>query len=418
VDIECKLVGKIKPNHALRVMPEDSELRNFDFNDLEDFDSMSKAILKRRFIDSLVLGAANDFCDPLMFKGSLPDGGKLVSIYEDIRVISDYLLFTKEETISDKHPMQGSCVEVELGRDGEKTHIFAQGINFMFLLMETARGFYELFASHGLPSDNKKAEYILRQADILIAEPWDLRFGVTLWNKIADTDKPYYVLPYYFMSLCEMPCEDFNGAMKEILMNTKKGQELRQHLLDRAEHDYEMSDLEHTITQKSKDGNVIEDGYMSDEDIDNSVIEEEGEGDNEPNYRELFLSCKGHEDLDFQEEQMNDVQFRMTVLINGIPIPVEVINFKAEPRFVVREDLNQLHLFIREDLRHLGMGYKIHRRFVELYGNAYCGFGRMLNQEEVPRIFKKLGTEPNIHVETVRGVNGGPIGIKAELIQN
>jgi hypothetical protein len=429
VDLECKLVGGIKPKYGMRVMPEDSSLRNFDFNDLDDFDNMSKAILKRRFIDALVLGASYEFCDFTRFDDMLAEAVgdemcvKLVDVYNDIKYTSDYLLFMKEEAISDKHPMQGSCVEVELGREGEQTKIHAQAINFMFLLMETARGFYELFASHGLPSDNKKAEYIIKQADILVAEPWDLRFGVSLWERISDVtydgDK-YKIIPYYFRSICEMTCDDFNKTMKEMLMNTVKGKELKAEIAKEAEHDYEMDSIEKTITMKSKEDDVIEDEYMSDGEIEGSMIEEDGDTPPSPpvNWRRLIQTCEGRDDLDFRDEQINDMQFQMHVVIKGIELPLSICDFKAEPRFVINRDLLQVHTIINEEYQHLGLGYKIHRRFVELYGNLYCGYGRMLNREEVISIFKRLDTEPNIKVEEVIGHFNRPIGIKAELIQH
>ena len=44
--------------------------------------------------------------------------------------------------------------------------------------------FFELFSCHGLPTDSKKANYIISHADFVVAEGWDLRFGVTLWEQI------------------------------------------------------------------------------------------------------------------------------------------------------------------------------------------------------------------------------------------
>ena len=48
---------------------------------------------------------------------------ELPRLYHEISVINDYLLFMKEEKITDKNPSQGSCVEVMLGSGGNKTEI-------------------------------------------------------------------------------------------------------------------------------------------------------------------------------------------------------------------------------------------------------------------------------------------------------
>ena len=152
VELFCDLVKKIEPKHSFRLMPESCDERQFDFEDLNDFENASKVILKRRFIDSLTLGLAYKYSSSKYFLNEIYElDNTLPPLYDKIRLLSDFLLFEQEENISDKNPKQGSCVEVELGRVGEKTVINAQGIIFPFLLNETLRGFFELFASHGLP---------------------------------------------------------------------------------------------------------------------------------------------------------------------------------------------------------------------------------------------------------------------------
>ena len=54
VQLTCKLVNKIEPINPLRLLPEDSDNRDFDFEDVADINNVDKVILKRRFINSLV----------------------------------------------------------------------------------------------------------------------------------------------------------------------------------------------------------------------------------------------------------------------------------------------------------------------------------------------------------------------------
>ena len=271
VILNCELVGEIKPSHSFRIIPEDDE-DGYVFDDLSDFDNSNKVVLKRRLINSLIQGASYHYFSKYWLNEIYELNNELPTLYEKIRAINDYLLFAKEERISDKKPMQGACVEVELGRKEEKTEINVQALIFPYLFTETLRGFFELFASHGLPEDNEKAAYILKHADFLLAEPWDLRFGVELWNILGGDIEDTKILPYFISNISELPIDEFNDILKEIFAQTKKGNEIKQSFIEDAKHSVEMMSLMTTIDTKNKD--IITDEFMNDEDIDNAVIEE------------------------------------------------------------------------------------------------------------------------------------------------
>ena len=407
IELKCDIVDKIRPNHAFRIIPEDSDNRDFDFEDLKDYDNMTTVVLKRRFINSLIQGVAYYYSDNKFYLNEVYQlNNELPILYDKIRLINDYLLFNAEEKISDKNPMQGACVEVELGREGEKTYINVQGLIFPYLLTETIRGFFELFASHGLPSDNRKAAFIIKQSDFLLAEPWDLRFGVKLWEIIGGDIENTKILPYFFMNLCEMNVDEFNDTIKEILAKTKYGKKVKNEMIISAEHDYDFNGLVSTIKNKNDEKSVIEDQYMTEEEIDNLDIID---------YIDLIKDCST-DDIDFKEEQINDYQFQMHVYINDVELPIWVVNLKAEPRVVNGDDLYQMHIFIDSKYQHLGLGYKIYKRFIELYGNIYSGNGRRMNNNEIISILNKLGKEPNIKLLKVINKNKQHIGYVAKLI--
>ena len=244
IELNCNLTQKLTPNRPFKLLPEESDKRDFVFDDLNEMSDVNKVILKRRFINALVQGASYRLSQlDEMYGGELNKiNPHLLSLYIKIITLNDYLLFNKKEKITDKQPKQGAIVEVELGREGEKTVINAQGTTFIFLLTETIRGFFELFASHGLPEDNKKAMYIISQADFLLAEPWDLRMGVTLWDKLMSNVTDTKFIPYYFTNLCELPVDEFNTQVREMLAKTKKGEEYVNELINKSEKEYEMID--------------------------------------------------------------------------------------------------------------------------------------------------------------------------------
>lgn len=275
VDFEGVLVDKIEPEKNFRIKPEVSSKRKFDFDSIDDFDEANKAILKRRLINALIQGASYTYSvDRDLFLSEIYKIDKrLIDLYNEITILNDYLLFVKEEKITDKTPMQGGCVEVMLSSKKDKTKIKAQGLIFPFLLHELIKGFLELFASHGLPEDNVKARYIINQADFLIAEPWDLRMGVGLWRFFSNELVNTSILPYFFMNLCSLPTNEFNTTLKEIFAHTKKGQHLLKHLIANAENDLETQGFVATIDKKNAEIALIADSVYSAKEIDGMIDE-------------------------------------------------------------------------------------------------------------------------------------------------
>jgi hypothetical protein len=425
INLNCSLVDRIEPQNSLRVMPESSDNRDFDFEDLTEYESVNKVILKRRLINALIQGASYEYSHSyeLYLHELFKLNKKLPELYDKITIINDYLLFTKEEDITDKNPMQGAYVEVILGHNGEKSEINVQGLLFPYLLAETIRGFFELFASHGLPNDNKKAMYIIKQADFLLAEPWDLRMGVGLWRMLSSEIKDTRLLPYFFAEICELSVDDFNHTLKEIFASTKLGKKILYDLVDTIEHNVEFQDLTNTIKQKNSEYALISDGYFSADELNDYVIEEDDNNTNNITI-EMLKEVKA-EDIRFEVGEVEDFigvkigknipQYQLYPVINNIELPINLVNFKAEERIVNEESIYQIHLFINEKIQHIGLGFKLCYAFILNYGVAYTGFGREMNHNEVPKIWNKLASLPNIITSKVYGKNNQLIGIKAEL---
>lgn len=279
VNLSCKLVDKITPKHAFRITPESSDNRDFRFKNIAEFGQASKEIFKRRMINALIQGGAYD----LTLQGDLfvdeisQIDERLPKLYEKIIKLNDLLLFLKEENITDEKPMQGSYVEVDLGTARKRTEISAQGIIFPFLLTETIRGFFELFASHGLPEDTSKAKYILSQADILVAEAWDLRLGVGLWRMLSDDLEETSYIPYFFRDLCELNVSSFNEFLVEVFARTEQGETNLANLMRHAKYEYEMDDFENAVRTKNAQISVLNDNYLSVSDLDGYMIDDEND---------------------------------------------------------------------------------------------------------------------------------------------
>lgn len=97
-------------------------------------------------------------------------------------------------------------------------------------------------------------------------------------------------------------------------------------------------------------------------------------------------------DIDF--EQMNsDSPIQLKVIT---PLEEKIERAIVLDVQVINNNIYQLHIALHDELQHLGLGYKIYKRFIDLFGNVYSGKGRQHNDAEIPRIYDKLSKEPNI----------------------
>lgn len=448
IELNCQLVDKITPNKSIRILPEDQDEHEWVFADLNEMSDVNKVVLKRRFINALVQGASYRYAQLVDFY--LNDFAELnpnlPQLYKKIIVLNDYLLFNKQEKISDKKPKQGAIVEVELGRVGEKTEINVQGTNFIFLLTETIRGFFELFASHGLPEDNKKANYIISQADFLLAEPWDLRMGVPLWDIITNGVDDTKFMPYYFSKLCEMPVDEFNEKLQEILAKTTRGSEYIEEIIKDAEEEYEIMNIHLFIQDKNDNEALINDSYFTADDLndeEDEIIEEEyftvdelNEENENGSQDELFskmLIEANWEDIDFNEEEINipsigvsnKHMWVLNVVINQTQIPTKLVYFRAESVFIKGKMFYQLHIHVDEMLRRKGIALKLYQAFINLFGNAislnknrvatfYAEHNSETNNDEaISNLWSKLQNCSNILVKPLNDKNGQNVGMVA-----
>lgn len=277
LNVKCELVEKIQPRYGgVRIEPESNDIIQYEYEDTKDIDALSLECLKRRMINALIQGSSNVYgnntSEYLVEIYKL--NPRLITLYDEINLINDYLLFTKEDKITDNNIQQGSYVEVIIGTNNKKTSIVSQGLILPFLIKDTIRGFMELFASHGLPKDNKKAMYIIRQSDFLLAEPWDLRVGVELWKDIYDYDETN-ILPYFFKNLSSLDVDSFNDGVSNILAHTKKGKKVFEYLLKKSVKEYEDNQFAERIKIKNDDSALINDSYFNDEELSDMLLSDE-----------------------------------------------------------------------------------------------------------------------------------------------
>ncbi len=424
INMTFKLVDRIKFKSPIRMRPESSDNLKYNFKDIADIDLSNKAIGKRRFIDALIQGASYLYAN---VEGLYIDdidriNPELPRLYRRIRIINDFLLFTKKEEMSDDKPMQGSYVETHLGIDDAKTTIKAQGIIFPLLFHEAIKGLFELFSAHGLSKDREKAQYIIRKADFVLAEPWDLRLGVGLWRMIFGGVEDTNMIPYMFTSFVKIPTDEFNLSVKEILSNTEKGNEIINALMTDAEYDSGYQQFTNRINARNVDKSLIQDSYFTgaetsgfeiDSEEEEGVIEENedadtlGEYEAQPQkpieYYQNLVQSATLENIDFIEGNVNGATEDLIVTINGEIIPralillmVQAVNIRisAEERI----PMIQVHIILNSGIQRLGLAPKIYKKLIYTFGPIYSGEGRRINKEHIAKVYAKLAQDPNLYV--------------------
>lgn len=308
--LTCELKDSIEPKNTLRILPEDDGNGDdsYEFADVDEMNNVADIVKQRRFVDSLIQGYSSilsnekDFYAEFFEEKNLND---LLHLYDLINALNDFLIFSKKEKIDKKNPKLVSYVAVHLGHGDNKTSISSQGLIFPYLLKETIRGFMELFSSHGLPKDNHKAQMIIKMADFTMAEPWDIRLGIPMWEIMFGNKIESNMIPYFFSDYCSLNSKKFFKISKELLAKTKAGKEYINTNVSRISHDVQYNEFLKGIQQKNINASVITDGYMTADDLDNYTISEDGgnieeNSENEYNTPEL-KQFKNRINLSFDE---------------------------------------------------------------------------------------------------------------------
>ena len=274
VDISVRLVDNVDLGDSpISVDPYDGD-EDLQFDSLDDAMSVKGEVYKRRLLDALCMGGAlvmaSDLENSPIAEEIKAMNPELLGLYKKITILNQYLLFSKEDLgLNDENKLQMGTVVVNLGNKETKTRIDAQGQIFPVLLSELIHGFLELFISHGLPQDRKKAMNIIGKADYLKAEPWDMRLGPSLWKLLAKSfnDINSSELPYLLKRISSLEVEKFNYLMKEVFARTKKGKEIMSYLSAKSKNDIEYGKFVDRMDRKKNGLGVITDDYIHEEEL-------------------------------------------------------------------------------------------------------------------------------------------------------
>ena len=264
IEIECHLVSKVDVS-AHRFVPEKTP--DFSFDNMDDLRQLTDDVYKRRFLDALVAGAANYYATDisLYLEDLYAINTDLPSLYAKINKLNGVLLYLGKNTMNQDATSAGK-VDVNMGSQDVKVKILSEGMIFPALLEETIKGLFEVAIAHGLPKELKKAQYVMKKADFRLAEVWDLRLGLALWERIVGQTDGDISSNFFLMELAQLPTDNFNDTMQEILLGTREGKRRLENILTAIERNRGEDDFNDYLKQQN-DKYPIEDGYFTEDEL-------------------------------------------------------------------------------------------------------------------------------------------------------
>lgn len=255
-----------------RMTPE--PVSDFTFNDIDDMKQLSDEVYKRRMVDALISGASIYYATniELYIQEVYKLNPQLVNLYQEIIKYNNILLFNQKDTINSVLKSNSGKVDVNIGEEGERIVVDAEGTIFPVLLEYVIHGLLEVASLHGLPKDRKRAEYIMAKADYRLAENWDMRLGVPLWNILVEEleegghDITEVGANFMIMEISKLKPEVFNTYLQNAFKKTNKGLKMTNELADTIEYNKEVDDFNNFV-QVNNEKYPINDNseYSSDE---------------------------------------------------------------------------------------------------------------------------------------------------------
>lgn len=184
---------------------------------------------KRRIVNSLTQGLAvnctylftnykNDVVNVIGNENIITYYSKFVPL-----MMLNYWLFS-DQMMTEVSTETDAAGKVRIDTTTTPPTIYAESVNFPFLIHETVKGVMEFFGKEKNPIDVDVYNEVLRLEDKVEHETWDIRFGPTIWNmfysllpdSVKNTELQYYI----YVNIVNLPPNEFLLLFKEIFGNT------------------------------------------------------------------------------------------------------------------------------------------------------------------------------------------------------
>jgi len=258
--------------------PEEEEMDAEEeaFEEFEDFDIEKQ---KRRFLNQLIQGASKKghYLFHMVEQELNHINPNLINLYGIMMSINDlvYWIMPDQTTMMMAESGESIAGKEEIDPDTDPPTVIARGITFPVLVHELIKGVMEVFATQGLPDDEKQARKVMDSEDTLVGEVWDLRLGPIIWEKFRNAypmelmqDDKTEIQNYLFAEFASMEAKDMFRLAKDILGGTDRGKEQLEKIV---------KDIIDQISKEDYEESLPTDyGDTGDDDI--TTLEPEGEG--------------------------------------------------------------------------------------------------------------------------------------------
>lgn len=235
---------------------------------LEDFmDSFEKFDLekaKRRFINSLIQGAAkqSSYMFELLNRELNAINPRLLNMYGVFMSFADSLYWLMPDSMvqgmaGDEESTYGMS---ELDAKTDPPTVKARGVNLPILIHELAKGVMEIAGTYGLPKDKRRQEAVIKSQDTIVGEIWDMRLGPVIWQKFREAypdelfdDDKRNLQQYFIVKFAELTPEDFFAMAREILSGSPKGKKMVKDMVDEIIEELKGYEYEDTMKQYEDD---------------------------------------------------------------------------------------------------------------------------------------------------------------------
>lgn len=249
-------------------MPDDEDVEEAfkHKEDLEDFvDSFEKFNLeraKRRFINSLIQGAAFKGGHMYVLVNQELDrlNPNLSNLYGVTQALMEHLYWVYPDMESMAGSGGGQMGQSEVDEQTDPPTVKARAATFPLLVHELVKGVYEVFGTHGLPDDPKQAEMVMGAEDTLPAEIWDSRLGPIFWEKFQDAypdeifeEDKRHIQHYLFVRFSRLSAEEFMRVAKMILQGNPQGKDFIQRMVNEIVTDLKKQEFDDNSSDYDED---------------------------------------------------------------------------------------------------------------------------------------------------------------------
>ena len=276
LQFDAKLVhGGMSSAEGMRTQPQEPEKEDIEdafkeseehsedlLNFVDAFEQFNLEKAKRRFINSLIQGAA--------FKGGhmyvlVADeinrlDPRLLNLYGVTQSLMEHLYWVFPDMENMAASGGGQMGQSEVDEETDPPTVKARAGTFPLLIHELVKGVYEVFGTHGLPDDPRQQEMVMGAEDTLPAEIWDSRLGPVFWEKFVATypmelfeDDMKHIQHYLFMRFSKLDAKEFFKIAKLILQGDPKGNQFIQRMVDEIVSDLKKQDYEDSMSDDDDD---------------------------------------------------------------------------------------------------------------------------------------------------------------------